>query len=303
MTTGRIELAEGVWPPVPQQRPRQQSASSKADVTGDQIASSKASSDVDRPDMLIFDWMKPVAAAAFVRAGYLWVVFDEPDAELLQALPLPPLSLDDGEIVQADGGTAIRYRMNEPVGFQTTQPEEGRWRIDPTSEPLRTQAISIERIDDAGILRLTPIQNSQIVSMIDPAVGDRIKALPVLEAGLRQPVKQRFVDLELLPTSQGLAWRPLNDQLNMHIDDQALIFTKPRGLSISNTGTKTARAPKRVVKSAAQERRADDDDVSSKIVRPASRSNETQPSSSTVAPQRPSYLGFAGSGVDRTGKS
>ena len=299
LTTGKIKLAKETWPPVPKSRPRQEIASPKPDVSSDQAGRPNLVPIEDRPESLIFDWMKPVGAAAFVRAGYLWVVFDEPDPAMLTALPIPPLPFDDGEIVQADGGTAIRYRMKEPTTFRITQPEAGRWQIDPGANSGQTQVISVERSLDAGALRLTPIQHGQIVSLIDPAVGDRIAALPVLEVGLHQPLKQRFVDLELLPTSQGLAWRPLNDQLNMHINDQALVFSKPRGLSISHAKTKITNPPTHVVTSVAPKRPSDDADTSSKTIKPASQTTKTRSSSSSITPQRLSYLGFAGTGVDR----
>jgi len=297
--TSEVGLARHIGPPLPKKRPSQQVATSKANPSSGPVDPEVAPTD-SSPEALVFNWIKPVSAAAFTRAGYLWVVFDEPDASLLTALPSPPPSFDDGAFVQADGGTAVRYRIRKPVDIRIARPQAGQWRIDPTSHFPPAQTINVERVDEEGTLRLAPVLNDRIVSMIDPTVGDRIQALPISDVGLGHPAKRRFVDLELLPTTQGLAWRPLNDRLRTQVEDEALVFNTPDGLSISVAGNRTSELLKTVVKSVAPKQKADDKEASPKVARPAGKPADVKSQRPVVEPKISSFLNFANSGVDRS---
>ncbi|NJO37064.1 MAG: hypothetical protein HC871_04860 [Rhizobiales bacterium] len=189
--------------------------------------------DEDLPEAIVIDWGEPVAAAVFLRAGHLWAVFDQADAGLLSGLPSAPGAFEPGSFVPAEGGTALRYPLRENVDISVSR-EEGRWRIEAAPSPARPKAVSIERVDASSALRLSPVSGGHVVRIIDPAVGDRIDVLPLGEAGIGQPRGQRFVDLDLLPTLQGLAWRPLSDRLTASVNDRGLEFRSPEGLALTN---------------------------------------------------------------------
>jgi tetratricopeptide (TPR) repeat protein len=279
-------LAEWIGPPIPKPRPSREPIGPIAQSSNAQAQSELMPKD-DHPDALIFDWQTSVGAAAFLRAGYLWVVFNEPDRRLLREIPKPPPSFGEGAFVTADGGTALRFRMKMATDILVTRTDDGHWRIAPTSDVQSVNAMSVERIDDLGTLRVTPALSDQIVSMIDPMVGDQIDALPLPDPGISQPATRRFVSLQLLPTFQGLAWRPLNDGLNARVEDKDLFFSPPQPTTSV------------VMKAPAPKQPQTENPSTSTIERQASRPARTASRRSATGPEPSSSFAFADSGVER----
>ena len=56
--------------------------------------------------------------------------------------------------------------------------------------------------------RSRPAADGEVVRLRDPDSGERLGALLTAEAGVGQPSPVRLVDLEVLPSIQGFAWRP-----------------------------------------------------------------------------------------------
>ncbi len=270
--------AAAAWPPVPKRRPGSTAALSAADG---------GIEDAEPPDALVFDWDGPVGAAVFLRAGYLWTVFDEPDGDLLERLPPSPSVFAPGSFVRADGGTAIRFRLNEPVNVEVSRTEDGRWRVAPGSDRDDSRAVTVERVGGSKALLLTPAAGRRVVGMIDPTVGDRIVVLPLAEAGLGQPIERRHVDLELLATVQGLAWRPLNDLLSARLDQRGLELGAPGGLSLS-ASEHTAATHTSEIRQAMAPKAPHDQGKSREPVE-----------QDALADRGPSYFDLSGRGVER----
>lgn len=227
-----IETAAAM-PPIPKMRPIRKAAS----ITPTQVES-KGSKIVNasykRPKNLVIEWSQPVAAAVFFRAGHLWAVFDQPDASLLTSFPRSPSAFGPGSIVPADGGIALRFPLLYPVNVRVSQTDKGHWKIEPVSSLLlRPRSLTIEHGEGSASLRITPVSGENIVSLIDPDVGDQLHVLPFRDLGIGQPTRRRFVDLDLLPTTRGVVWRRLNDELTAEVSETALAFGKPSGLSLS----------------------------------------------------------------------
>lgn len=217
-------------PPIPVMRPVPRA---EAQSPADAMTTTAAGLGDDRPSDLVINWHQPVAAAFFLRAGYLWAVFDQSDESLLASAPSPPSAFGPGSIVSAEGGMAIRFPLLKPVNIQVSRTSESQWRIEPVLTPAKPKPLSIEHGEGSATLRIMPLSGEQIVTMTDPIVGDQINVLPLRDPGIGQPARRRFVDLELLPTVQGVAWRQLNDRLMAEVGEETLIFSKPNGLSLS----------------------------------------------------------------------
>ena len=54
-----------------------------------------------------------------------------------------------------------------------------------------------------------------------------------MSGGLRLWEPQRLVDLELLPSVQGLVWRVLADGVRAKVENGRLMITRPGGLRLS----------------------------------------------------------------------
>lgn len=284
-------------PPVPRKRP----VPTKALASVNDVPATTAKADTDLTEALVIAWDKPVAAAVFIRAGHLFAVFDEEDSDALSAFPVSPAAFGPGSLIPADGGIALRFPLDEPVDIGVSQTSVGEWRIEPLSSPSEPWPLRVERAAGSTGLRVTPVSGDRIVSIIDPSVGDRIDVLPQREPGFGQPSRRRFVDLELLPTMQGLAWRSLSDQLVAGVDENGLLFSSPGGLSLSMATADASQLEEPVIIEAMAKKKPDNEDVNRGPVQPpAVKPQVTEPDSQEGAPPPASYFDLAGSGVERS---
>lgn len=186
-----------------------------------------------------FAWTQPVAAAVFLRAGHLWVVFaaETSRPEDVVVPPMAPALHDDlgrGARVEASGGTALRFPLRRPLAAEVRRLDR-MWRVRLSVDAQAPQAVHPRRAAFPTRLRLAPGESPRLVTLRDPDVGDRLTVWPLLQANVGQP-RQRLVDLELLATVQGLAWRLRRDGVEARLLEDAVEFTAPGGLMLSEQG-------------------------------------------------------------------
>ncbi len=206
-----------------------------------------AAAEVEGGVALDFIWSRPTAAAFLLRADYLWSVF-APVATatapaLLPSLASPaPTWLGPGELVAAAGGTALRFALRRPLAARVER-AENRWRVVLGAKAEPPEAARLERLDAPPRLRIVTGEPARLVRTTDPGVGDRLDFWPLLTPGLGQPRPQRLVDLELLATAQGLAWRATADGLRAEAIDGAVELVAPDGLRLSASSVTPPGAP------------------------------------------------------------
>jgi hypothetical protein len=183
--------------------------------------------------VLNFAWTRPVAAAVFVRAGHLWVVFAA-ETSRPEDLVVPPALRDylgRGERIEASGGTAIRFALRRPLSVETRR-EDRTWRVRLSTDAPAARPLYPVRLAAPPRLRLAPGEPPRLVAVRDPETGERLTVWPLLQANLGQP-RQSLVELELLATAQGLAWRVRSDRVRAAIVEDAVEFAAPGGLVLS----------------------------------------------------------------------
>jgi len=190
----------------------------------------------ERGAALDFTWSRPVPAAFLIRAGYLWSVFAPPAGEPVEvpfalASPLPG-HLGPGERVEASGGMALRFALRRPLAA-TVERVGAQWRVVFGAAPTAPQAVRIEGAAGPPRLRIHTGEAARLVRLTDPEVGDQLVLWPLLAAGRGQPSARRLVELELLPTAQGLAWRARSDDLRVQASEDALELVATDGLRLS----------------------------------------------------------------------
>ena len=186
---------------------------------------------------LEFGWNRPIAAAFLLRAGYLWSVFApltvQADTALLPSLASPvPDWLGPGEPVDAAGGLALRFPLRRPLAARVERAGD-RWRVILGTTARPPAAVQLQRLSDPPRLRIVTGEATRLVHVTDPEVGDQLEFWPLLAPGLGQPQPRRLVELDLLATAQGLAWRPQTDQLRAEAVDGALELQAPEGLRLT----------------------------------------------------------------------
>ncbi len=235
--------------PDPKSKARQPAAASgppPAAQDSERVAAKGASQAAPQPDKvfsLSVAWDKPVAAAVFERAGYLWVVFDrhqEVDTSLLHRLGGEAVvSVDQFPVKEA---TVLRLVI-QPDYIPSVRRDGLLWVIDlmnRPSEPKQPIAVTAPASLPSGIgISLAVADAGNVISVPDPEVGDTMLVVPVIPLGAGVYPGHSTTDLDLLPTVQGVAIVPHVDGLEVKSSRAGVTISLPvgSGLRLSlNTG-------------------------------------------------------------------
>ncbi len=186
--------------------------------------------------VLAFPFRRPTRAAAFRRAGYLWLVFDTLVRIDIQALSEAGAELV-AEVRQIGHGGATVLRLATAQGFNPVLDlDDTEWTV--TLRPVvMNPATAIEpKIDGeayGGRVRFVTKDAGDVVSLRDPEVGDDIWVVPFAVAGLGIEQEYDFHDLRLMRTAQGIAIVSLNDGLRFRRDRNGIDISRDRGLTVS----------------------------------------------------------------------
>ena len=186
---------------------------------------------------LRFRWDRPVPAAMFVRADRLWVVFSGAEADVAgwRSLGRPEVAAWLAPLgTQAmDGARAFRFQLRRPAQIDAAADGAGwRLRLSPADTPPPAHAgRGLTRSPVAAALEA--VVEGDVARLRDPDSGERLGALLTVAPGASQPSPMRLVDLELLPSIQGYAWRALADDLTARVEHGRLTITRPGGLRLS----------------------------------------------------------------------
>ena len=165
----------------------------------------------DQVSSLSFSWNMPVGLSVFERSGYIWVIFDHMQNIDVEDLQTSASALTD-EIIQLPhpNATVIRIHPKTKVNifvrkegllwivdlFTRDAPEEG------TALPIYTQY----NINNQPYLFIPSTATGDVVSLIDPEIGDLIVTGTSTEIGLGIKEEYDYPDLTLLQTVQGVAF-------------------------------------------------------------------------------------------------
>jgi tetratricopeptide (TPR) repeat protein len=179
-----------------------------------------------------------MGTAVFVRGGYAYLLFDRKlnlDLKnLTSQQPAPRVALEALDLPQNNG-----FRFAVPDGIDIRATHVGTvWQVS-ASRQMRSAAIGqnlVSQPDFAlGSRLLYPTRDSiDPVRFTDPVVGDELIVIPS-----RQPdsftTPRRFVEVEILPSAQGLVLKPWIDKLMVRKVSDGLEITKTGGLILSPT--------------------------------------------------------------------
>ncbi len=252
-----IEPAAGAaWiVPVPRSRPEPEIAPPPAVAAGeptppDQVEAVQAEDDADAdrsvtvtakggPDALElhFRWGAAVPAAMFQRGNGFWAVFPHAGARVAgwRSLARPEVTRWLVPLATAAAGDARQFRFDvvRPIRIEPRPTPDG-WSVRVTAgdaTAVAGEGSPWHRDPEHGQLEVAT--QGKVAQVRDPSSGERFVLLLAPEVGLRQPEAARLVDLELLPSLQGLVWRPLSDGMAATVAAGRLTVTRPGGLRLS----------------------------------------------------------------------
>ena len=186
---------------------------------------------------LRFVWPGEVPAALFERSGTLWAVFAAPSSGMDGWE-----GLGDGELggwlkpveARVDGDIRL-FRLALQRGARVEMDREGpAWilRLRPaTGEGAALPPEGVERDTVGGSLRGSQPTRGFLVR--DPDSGEQLGVLLATRGTLRHPAPMRLVDVEILPSAQGLAWRPLADGVKATAGPTGFVLSRRGGLRFS----------------------------------------------------------------------
>ncbi|WP_431857959.1 tetratricopeptide repeat protein [Azospirillum sp.] len=201
----------------------------------------------EKGPILVFDAGGPAAAAVYPRAGYLYVVFDKPLPIGAGTVTGPGAEqVGTVEPVPATGGSAFRTRIG-PFIWPQVERQGTVWRIvpmtrltAPLAEELRVDSEPDFLLGARIVVRALDAAN--VVQLTDPEVGDRLHVVPLPRPGQAINETRRYPDLEVLPSFQGIAVRPINDALTVRPVKEGVELTSAGGLFLSPAADLGSRA-------------------------------------------------------------
>jgi hypothetical protein len=178
---------------------------------------------------------EPVRFAAFVREGFLWMVFDgwvssiAPEAKGVGASAV-------GEPQRFAVGEATAYRFAVPKESRPIVRKEGlTWHVDLTREPAGRQRTAVEPVNENGKISLSiPIHAPSVpLKLRDPLIGDELVVVASEKAGEGRGIGRNLLDFDQLESAQGLVLLPRNDALKIDRTPVGVKISAPQGLRAS----------------------------------------------------------------------
>ncbi|TXH38040.1 MAG: hypothetical protein E6Q98_04205 [Rhodospirillaceae bacterium] len=183
--------------------------------------------------ILSFQWPSATGLAAFKRGNALWLVFGAPahfSGKSLDAAPLTAL----GRVEAIDSKYAAGLRLLAPSESNVPAPvlnQSGNtWVIDLTpgrpGPPTKDLPQRRETLAQGGSsLLLQADHPGPILTLPDPAAGDRLLVAPLTQTGLGVVQPAAWPEFKLLPSYQGVAAEPFADNVSMQTLPNGVVIT------------------------------------------------------------------------------
>jgi hypothetical protein len=198
---------------------------------------------IDDGVSLRFEWRQPAAAAIFRRGNAVWLVFDRAqkmDFGDFHAANWPVIT----SIAQVPSRSGTVLRLNVWAGFNPSVRRAGTaWIVELRNQPQRSEA-PIQgqvRSDGPNASMIFPVSDpASPISLVDPDAGDVLVTVPLPQLGQGSDLGADFPDFRVLPSAQGLVFRPTSDQLAIRAQPSLVELSAPGGLALSSDADRHA---------------------------------------------------------------
>jgi len=188
---------------------------------------------------LSFSWNIPVSAAVFKREQKLWIVFDRPQNVNIEELRRTARNLAT-DIFQFPHPSATIITMTPKDNVNASIRKEGLlWivdlAVDDSPEPVKdlpvfTNYDSLQR----PYLFIPAENNGNIVSAIDPYIGDIIQIAPLKDIGKGTLRPYHYPEFDMLATYQGMAFVIKAGDISLNRGNTGIILkAEDRGINLS----------------------------------------------------------------------
>lgn len=191
------------------------------------------------PHVITLTSTKKIGMAVFRRAGYLWIVIDDPSLTVPPQLAGPEKEkFAKFERMDIPGGVA--YRMSLPDEFHVYAEGGGLlWRVVISPNERKTKPIQPKSTFDGtsslagSSLFWGMALPSKKLQLKDPLIGDMLYIVTVEDASQYAGSARDYVDMQVINSEVGLVLKPWVDDLAVSISPKGVSVTKAGGLSLS----------------------------------------------------------------------
>ncbi len=183
---------------------------------------------LDEGFSLRFEWSESVKAAVFKLRTAAWVVFDRPER-----VSFNPQAASGGEavpaVIQIDNPSATVLRMPVSDDAQVVVGRAGNvWLVDvrkagPWEKTDSRPATRVLTANQDGLYATR--KPGQPVTVVDQDSGEVLLAIPVRTAGIHFADNEDHQTFHVLPTAQGMLFRPESDRMRLVIEDDGARVT------------------------------------------------------------------------------
>ncbi len=226
-------------PAVAPSRPPQPAPKPPAEIVEEMRAAAPVAPPPEAATTITLDWPRPTAAAAFRRAGWLWLVFDAPQQVDLAALRAGAGdAVVHAEQVPHEAATVLRL-ITRPDVNPGLRRDGLRWFVDLSRRPMRpATAIEVQRhvADGLASLFMPVSEGGAVFALQDPEVGDMLRVVPVVPLGHGVYPGGDLPEVEVPVTAQGVVVVPRADGVDVTSTRTGVAVTAPDGLSVDVVG-------------------------------------------------------------------
>ncbi len=186
---------------------------------------------------MVFPWNNPTAAAIFLRADYLWAVFDHAArADFSNLTAAFSNNVITAEQLANRHATILRFKVPEDRYLSAVR-DELDWIVDVTETPTPPDhPLTVEReIDVHGGARIfvPALDTGNRWDLRDPEVGDILAIVPIKSPGHGMAQERLFAEFHLLPSAQGIVVQPLSEGVDVEPRRNGVRIIGENGLILS----------------------------------------------------------------------
>jgi hypothetical protein len=178
---------------------------------------------------LRFEWSESVKAAVFKLNRTAWVVFDHIDQVSLNPQVPAPAAVTGLTQIPSTAATILRFTVADDTRIIAGRAGNA-WLVDARragpweQTDTRPKGRALEAVDGLYATK----KPGQPVTIVDPDSGEVLLAVPVRTAGVHFATNEGYQSFHMLPTAQGMLFRPESDRMRLLIeDDGARIMNLP----------------------------------------------------------------------------
>jgi tetratricopeptide (TPR) repeat protein len=186
-----------------------------------------------------FPFAVPTPAAVFRRADMLWLVFDS-----AAKIDLSALTRSSSQVVRdarfersADGSAVVRLKLTRPM-LASVDADGPGWVVNigdtVTLPPLALSIVRSMVGRDRSSIVIPFADARKVHRLADPDIGDQLMVVTALAPARGFVKPQDFVELHVLPSTQGVVVQPLADDLSAKVEADKITISRPGGLSLSS---------------------------------------------------------------------